>query len=357
MGQVSFFSTATESGRVWLLGAAFGLGPLVAAETLTRQLGWKLLPWLPDQLPAGAAPPDLLLNFGVVGQAARQPAAARVWVDCLMWLRQMLPPAVSGYDAILAEGFFPTCDHLRSAGPRVIDVEPLYGPLPQARPRNAAGPVLVSFGGVRTPHSTEIHCLHFQARILDALAEAVQRQPAARQIVCSGPAQFVSALAERRGLRGITFINPERPCFLALLGGASLYVVQPGLYGPFEAFATGTPTVFAPPFSYTQLGQALRYREQGLLGPTPLVDELSAAVGPLRFVFGEEQARCFERLAAWFLERGGDAEVDRQLARWAHTLEGEVPAELTAARRRLIDDSRRYPAAAEVIADRWGQAP
>ena len=112
----------------------------------------------------------------------------------------------------------------------------------------------------------------------------------------------LGALSE---MSAVTFLSPDHSSFIQLLKRATLYVVQPGLYGPFEAFERQIPTVFCTPFSYTQILQARKYEDLGLLGEAPLWSELNGVIGPLHGDVGLEEANCFREIADWLRSARG----------------------------------------------------
>jgi len=353
MGNIGFFWNETPCRRIRLLAVAFGLGPRVAANDLAESMGWELGAWREPLSPDVKIPEaEVLLNFGVTEEAAKQPARLKIWVDPLVWLRSQLPEAILDYNLVLAERFFPAPRHPVQVP--IVEVRPALTKLHWRRSHSGGGPVIVSFGGIGTPHSTSIHTAEFPAVLLRSLAKASARHN--RRVVCCLPEQYLGSVTERAAaFPGLSFLNPNRARFLELLTEASLYVVQPGLYGPFEGFILGLPMALLPPFSYTQFAQTERYRLEEVLGSVPLLDELAGVVGHQRLVFGDEQRTFFRLLEAWYRDRGKSPEVAAELDDWADDILAfkSLPEALTDRRCALALDALRAPCAASVLKTFW----
>lgn len=352
MATIGYFWNETPCRRIHILAVAFGLGPRVAAEDLAESMGWELGTWRePLDRDTKIPEAELLVNFGVTQEAAKQPAKLRVWVDPLVWLRRQLPEAILDYDLVLAERFFPA--PCLPAQVPTVEVRPSLSKLQGRRSHASSGPVIISFGGVGTPHSTSIHTTEFPALLLRALARASSLHN--RAVVCCLPEHYLGSLATHAVFPNLSFLSPRRTRLIELLTEASLYVVQPGLYGPFEGFILGLPLVFLPPFSYTQFAQSERYRLEGVLGSVPLLDELADVVGHQRFVFGDEQRTFFSLLESWYGDRGNSHEVATELNDWADKILAfdSLPATLTEHRCALALDALRAPCASSVLKDFW----
>ncbi len=350
---MSWSWTTTRDGRVRVLVAGFGFGPRVAAETLLAALGLPWNPWRPVDEFSGPTEVSVVFNFGV-REPHRADACARrrVWVDCLMWLRRRLPPAIRAYDLALAEAFFDTRPELCTAGPRVVEVQPLTPTLALStrdRPRTP-GSVLVSFGGIETPYSCDAHRYGLPGLVLGALARAAAERTPRPRLLCCAPAGVAARLRTIASMGGVRWCSPARAEFSAQLESADAYVVQPGLYGPFEAFEAGVPTALTFPMSYTQLCQAVAFEARGLAAGMPLLAELRAAVGPLTHDFEQEQPRCFARIADWYHTALRDTSIQSTLARWAAAvLAGEATGNAAVPLRSAYARAcRAYPHVADV---------
>ena len=116
--------------------------------------------------------------------------------------------------------------------------------------------------------------------------------------------------------------TPDRLEFLGYLAACSRYVVQPGLYGPFEAFEMEVDTAFSPPFSCTQVWQALAYAERGLLGSVPLLAAAAAAIQDTSFDSNNERL-VFQRIDSWHRQLAGDSDIEQELNFWADAVLGD----------------------------------
>lgn len=299
-----YYWTSSKCGRVGFVIAPFGYGPRTAANTIANLLNVSLHPWesyLRKDL-AAELKPSLFLNFGVSDPSYISCSSGyRVWVDCLMWLRRGLPKQVLAYDLFLAESFFELQENILPQSSALRVVPPLYDS-PNVSARQVAdqkGHILVSFGGVETPFTKAVHRYLFPERILRALIETACQLNDSRKIICCMPSHICKRLSTLQDLRLVHFTSPSRDRFLKLLSDASLYIVQPGLYGPCEAFKYRVPTLFMPPFSYTQLCQAKAYDRLNLLGHVPLWSELDKEFGHLMGDIETEEAKSFELLGDW----------------------------------------------------------
>lgn len=352
---MSWWWTTTHDHRVQLLAAGFGFGPRVAAEVLAHDLGLCIDPWRPgsDRSKAGDQAVDIVLNFGVAEPGwADTTARWRIWVDCLMWLRRSLPKPILKYDLILAENFFETRPMLRQVGPDVIDVQPLVDVSSLLRKGADDGPLAVSFGGIETPYTCDAHRFDMPYRILSALAQAKSRIQTVQTIICHLPSLSLEELAKADGLQGVEFRSAARSDFLSTLTKASRLVVQPGLYGPFEAFGLSIPLAFTFPMSYTQMCQVLAYAEWGILGPVPLLERARAATEPFDFDVEAEELNWFTRSAEWWQSAANDPALKSELSAWAQAvITGEIPPRgFTERRSEHFVWSRKWPTAAEVLA-------
>lgn len=341
-GLVRFYQATSGCGRARFYAAPFGHGPRVAAETMAGLLNVRLGEWEESADPRRDTNGThrVVLNFGAVDAcAADDRRAYRVWIDCLMWLRHALPAPVLEYDLILAESFFDLRRAFRGL-PQLIQIPPLLGPLPPPSPAGADRDfILVSFGGVETPYTQDIHRVLIPAAVLRSLSRAVrERDGDGRRILCCVPPRLGHPLTGLPELDGVRCASPTRKDFLRLLRRASLYVVQPGLYGPFESFGLGVPTVFCPPFSYTQVCQARKYDAHDLLGAVPLWPDLDQEVGPLDGDIEAEEPLCFKLLARWLREQDGSPNLRVHFRRWAEAAVGGAAGldELTRKRAKYV---------------------
>ena len=261
---MTWWWTSTLDGTLSFIAAGFGLGPRVAAENLARSLRLRIGPWLTRDSGGPGPATTILFNFGVVEASAESiRAETKVWVDCLMWLRESLPWPPATYNLIFSESFFDRdLTDLGSEAP-IIDVRPLLVPLIKAQKQSNS--IVISFGGIETPFTTDVHRFEIPHAILSALIRAGSRLKQDLHVACFTPPSTCMRLSAIPLLSGIDFRPLGRMDFLEALAAAKAYIVQPGLYGPFEAFSANIPTALCLPMSYTQMWQTATYMSNGLL--------------------------------------------------------------------------------------------
>jgi hypothetical protein len=210
----------SDEPSVLVLAAAFGLGPRVAADTLCKLLKLKLGPWT---YASTRRPPEgrrfrLLFNFGVEDVTELLTGAdMRIWVDSLLWLRACLPETAKAHDFLLAERFFETRPEFLSMRPPVYEIQPLYEVKTVARHDIPKSLTLVSFGGVRTPYSTDAHLYGFPGLVLRALVRSAAKFQGRDSILCCGPHNIVDRLRHLPGLEMVRWDTPDRLGFLSRL--------------------------------------------------------------------------------------------------------------------------------------------
>ena len=262
-----YFWTESICGNYKIVAVAFGFGPTVAAENFSFINEIILTPW------KGSASDDLsksnkyLLNFGVSEYSSK--ADFKIWIDCLMWLRESLPAEILNYNLILAEKFFPLRTTLKSVLKNYWEISPLINT------KNLSNPIieselkeislLVSFGGIETPFSTERIETTIPQIILELLTETVNSLKHIISITICLPPTLNHLFADKFNSSSIKIISPNKDEYIELLKQASLVVLQPGLYGPFEAFFLNKKILFTPPFSYTQIMQEREYLKNNLV--------------------------------------------------------------------------------------------
>lgn len=274
---MSHYYALVDEGRTLLLAAGFGFGSRVAAQMLMRRLGMPRPQWrsISDQPPS----PDssegafkALINFGVVDDIiAHIPALSRVWIDCIAWLRSTVPHLVADYDLLLGERFFPI-PAAQESQPQSIAVCPLLTRPAFQRQLNksahSARRVVVSFGGIATPFSATAHHTKMPVAVLLALAESNRVSAKRARITCFLPPALHKQCAGMPALSGLDLRVTNARAYRSAVEDCDLLILQPGLYGPFEAFAAEIPVDFTFPMSYTQACQAMRYRKDRVFGTT-----------------------------------------------------------------------------------------
>jgi len=319
---IDYCWTSSKCDRVCFLAAPFGYGPRISAEYLASLLKIELRPWKrSSQRPLEThASLRLLLNFEVdTLTITTSRAVFRVWIDCLMWLRSSLPPETSQYDVVLAQSFFPVKPHfLRMPNTKVISplikTSHLIGRPAVAQHSN---PIFISFGGIETPYTENVHRYLMQGLVLESVIGAAEKNNDRRRILCCAPSGFCQRMAANSRFSEIHFVSPTHQTYLQLLWSSSLSILQPGLFGPFEAFASRVPTFFSPPFSYTQVCQSRKYEEFGLLGQIPTWRALDKVVGDLVGDVSNEEPVCFQKLSRWLTNDLSRSEHRDAMCLWA----------------------------------------
>lgn len=256
--------------RVLVVAVGFGLGPRIAAENLLLDL--KIIEgceieWHNSGLVdmAGVIEVSLLLNFGVLSEFPDFQAKQRVWIDCVDWLRTTLPPHVKDYDLLLREAFFPS-----PTGGDKGDITKWYDVQPLIRPpmRDALPDtdlILLSFGGVATPYSTNVHTAEMPLAFLRGVAQCLD-ELTNKRVIAFLPKSLLEhchvnneVSHERLRLRAL-----DRTAFMDAMQRCGLLICQPGLYTPFEAMKMGVPFALTYPMSFTQSMQVEQFRKMGV---------------------------------------------------------------------------------------------
>lgn len=253
--------------RVLVVAVGFGLGPRVAAENLLLDLKViedREIEWHKEGLAdmAGLIEVSLLLNFGVISELPDFKPKQRVWVDCVDWLRTTLPQHIKDYDLLLREAFFPSAPGGDKGDiTKWHDVQPLIRP-PNRDKHPDADLILLSFGGVATPYSTDIHMIEMPLAFLRGVKQSLHELGNKRVVAflpmnllerCQGNEEVFHERMELREL--------DRTAFMEAMKRCGLLICQPGLYTPFEAMKMGVPFALTYPMSFTQDRQAAMFLE------------------------------------------------------------------------------------------------
>lgn len=289
------------------------------------------------------------MNFGVEdADAVGQDAAYKVWIDCLMWLRNELPASVLHYDIFLAESFFEIKEELLLGTSQIQIIPPLFSSLRNDQSKlelSRKDHILISFGGIETPFTQDVHRYLIPLLVLKSFIRALKKLQDSRELIVCTPRHLAQRLSGLADLSTIRFLCPTHKQLLHLMEGASLYIVQPGLYGPFEAFERRVPTFFCLPFSYTQICQARKYEEYDLLGKVPLWPYLNEEAGPLYGEIKAEESECFHRIANWLKKHLNQKTYNNDnFLEWAEmSLSGRlISRELTERRSDHVKSCRNY---------------
>lgn len=257
----------------------FGLAPRTAGEILARRRGCDRLDWRPvDTVPADATVRTLVSLGAILPVEVIRSAGRSAWVDCIAWIRDAPPPSAAAYDVRVDEAYFPgeardageagDAGDGGNAGEGILEGAPLIALAPPRRGGTSRA-VVLSLGGV---HSQALAPADLSVA-LDVMLTAAGRA-FARVADATGTLLLPSDLiptARAHPEAGSLQLEPVAPgafhAHLATAGGA---IVQPGLAGPFEAFAAGVPTAITLPFTWTQLHQTLEFERRGLHEPSTL---------------------------------------------------------------------------------------
>ncbi len=165
-------------------------------------------------------------------------------VDSLLWMRDRVPTPFREATRYWAQDFVGVRE--RAQGVAEV-VGPLLPPGPVVRaPVNR---LVVALGGAPSPFADAADDDAWG----DVLVAGV-RAMAGRfaDVVCLSSERTAARLDARHGGRGIAFASAAPADAASLLASASLVLAAPGLTTTLECFQLGVPTVFLPPFSYSQ---------------------------------------------------------------------------------------------------------
>jgi hypothetical protein len=253
-----YYWTESICNNYKLVAVAFGFGPKIAAEIFAIQNEIQLKEWHGSS--SENKPNDehlCLLNFGVIDYHCT--SKLKIWIDCLMWLRKSLPKEILDYDLILIENFFPISQGLESVLKNYKFISPLIDYKGLTKKLLIEGrkefSILVSFGGIETPFTTRHIAFTIPEITLELILEYLENSCLPLKVNFCLPANMIPFIEQKSNSPLINFISPTKEEYLALLRNANLVILQPGLYGPFEAFLLNKEILFTPPFSYTQIMQ------------------------------------------------------------------------------------------------------
>ncbi len=280
-------------------------------------MGHASLPWRrSDHEDVDGSPPEVLVNFGVASACLPGAATAvlRVWVDCIAWLRAATPPCVQDYDFHFSEAFFGST----ALGDSTVTlVRPLLNVPKAAAIPSARNDVVLALGGMHTPYLKEEFLADWAGLHVEALVQA----ELGRTVVLL-PTSLIDAVRRRVTPRDAVDIYPlaDSADWHRLLASAECVLLQPGLYGPFEAFTRAARSRLLAPYSWTQVHQLQRFMEAQLVDtPPPWWEAMSSGLQEaLRLPpdVASEPLVCDE-LSGWFED--SDRDVLRiDLLQWLH---------------------------------------
>ncbi len=256
--------------KILITAVGFGIGPKIAAENLLIDLQaakeGEPIEWhdagLKQIVPLLEI--KLLLNFGVITPLPKCAAQYRVWIDCVDWLRTGVPAHVQEYDLLLREVFFPSPPGGDRGDPtKWRDVQPIIHTRKRvSKPDHNL--ILMSFGGIATPYSTQVHAIDMPMTFLRGTCRFLDTTTS-QYVVAFLPDSLLEACKyanvehERLRLRPL-----DRIIFQEAMSRCGMLICQAGLYTPFEALKMGVPFALTYPMSFTQDRQGARFREMGI---------------------------------------------------------------------------------------------
>ncbi len=256
--------------KILITAVGFGIGPRIAAENLLIDLQaakeGEPIEWhdagLKQIVPLLEI--KLLLNFGVIKPLPECTAQYRVWIDCVDWLRTGVPAHVQEYDLLLREIFFPSPPGGDRGDPtKWRDVQPIIHTRKRvSKPDHNL--ILMSFGGIATPYSTQVHAVDMPMTFLRGTCRFLDTTTS-QHVVAFLPDSLLEACKyanvehERLRLRPL-----DRIIFQEAMSRCGMLICQAGLYTPFEALKMGVPFALTYPMSFTQDRQGARFREMGI---------------------------------------------------------------------------------------------
>jgi len=304
--------------RTLIFAVAFGLGPRVAAENLLLDLGlcaeddirWRCT----DESPVPCISDiDLFINFGVLEEVTGLRPEYRVWVDCVDWLRTSLPGHIKDYDMLLRDAFFPSELTTEKGNPQKWrEVQPLIRP----RTRDASPDqdlVVLSFGGVSTPYSSDVHSVAMPLAFMRGVARAA-KSAKHKRVLAFLPDKLRSFADLEANVCGSMDLLPlGRASFQDAMCRCGLLVCQPGLYTPFEAMRVGLPFALAFPMSFTQAMQAERLAALGARTHPAVFDQDKSDAGILPSIESAEAEWFANSSAQWTIQRLASVEGQVEL--------------------------------------------
>ena len=293
----NFYWTNSTCGNYFFLIAPFGYGPRIAAETLSKKIDCTLNKWQKsNQLPEYVSC-KYLFNFGVSDfNIEIVNCVSKIWVDCLMWMRKGLNKIEISYDYILAENFFgESINELKNDN--IIFIPPLSDFNKNAVMKKTLQKIVISFGGVETPFTTDFHRFFIPFLTLSSAISIFQKYSINYELIVCIPSHLIEQFKSKFDESiNIHFISPSHQEYLKLIDNADKLILQPGLYGPFEAFFKEIPTYFVTPFSYTQLMQAIEFDKNEILSDVPVFDQVKSIAVNFSGNIELEEENCFIEL-------------------------------------------------------------
>ena len=201
--------------------------------------------------------------------SARVPGIKTIFIDSLLWWRNVSPERIRGLSSYVAQ-YFPGIEGqlalLADAGVSPIVVGPIVSVEgSRLNPAKVERSILVYYGGVES--SVTHHGIYwpFVKNLTGEITE-FGSLGAHVGLVISGSSATIDALQRTFGsLSEVQFGNFPYMQFQKQLSGAQCIIATPGIEIAYEATFHNTPVVFLPPLNSTQGYQLLRFAEHGWL--------------------------------------------------------------------------------------------
>jgi len=289
----SFYWTTSACGKTLFVIAPFGYGPKIAANTFASSNDISLLKWKMSDSFLFDKSYQKLVNFGVT--EIEFYAEYKIWVDCLLWFRNDLGSVLEKYDLILAENFFPIPEKYQTNN-KVEIIPPLTNFKKNGNDtiNSIKGNYVLSIGGVETPFTTDFHRYFIAKYVINSFAEVLKETNNKLIVCCPDHISFKLSKMVVDHYDTVEYRTLKHWDYLKLIENAKALILQPGLYGPFEAFYKEIPTYLLTPTSYTQLRQAMSYKENDLIKDIPFLDPMIEATNHFKGNILKEESECFK---------------------------------------------------------------
>ncbi len=205
-----------------------------------------------------------------------QASGRRTFVaDSLLWMRDHVPPVFRAATRYWAQDFI-------GVRGRAAGLASVVGPLVSRPVRTMrARRLVVALGGASSPLGDGDDDQAWLDLIVDAAVDSGLVADFADGATCMSSERSRERLAARHAGRGLTFVSLAPADAAALLASAAMVLAAPGLTTTLECFQLGVPTVFLPPFSYSQWRILDALRAHGLApGAIHWADHAPGAITP-----------------------------------------------------------------------------
>lgn len=187
-----------------------------------------------------------------------------VWLDCLFWFWDKIPPSTYDVDLYLSERFLDSSVNdkkFRSKISNFVVVGPIMGKIEKGKIKNQ---VIISFGGGQATHFYQAgRETNYPFLMTSILLENVDWSSFNRVIFTTSES-IVLELKKRFPDATFEFTTLAHNEFLKEVAESKLLLTTPGLITAEAAFFSGTPTLFIPASNDSQYLQLEELRIRGL---------------------------------------------------------------------------------------------